>query len=97
MERGEEFSFKVRFWGQSARYVRETQFHPSQRITTGNGQLALGNGQGEDDVVIFAAKACGMKAVSRWVLSFGCEAEVLEPEELRELVRGELRRGVERY
>ena len=86
MELGEEFEFKVRFWGDSARFVKETQFHPHQTIESNL-----------DESVIFAARACGMKPVARWILAFGGEAEVLEPLELRELVVKELRAGSERY
>lgn len=86
MERGAEFGFQVRFWGEAARYVRETLFHPSQQV--------VGEGAG---VVLFTAKACGLKSVARWVLSFGGEAEVIEPKELRELAQEELRKGLERY
>jgi predicted DNA-binding transcriptional regulator YafY len=35
--------------------------------------------------------------VRSWVLSFGAGAEVLEPEPLREEVRAELARALERY
>jgi predicted DNA-binding transcriptional regulator YafY len=76
MERGEEFSFTVRFYGDGARFVRETKFHSSQQIIEEDG-----------GTIIFTAKACGLKAVTRWLLSFGGEAEVLEPEELKTSVR----------
>lgn len=86
MERGEEFSFKVRFYGDGARYVRETKFHPSQEIAEEDG-----------GTIIFSARVCGFKAVTRWVLSFGDDAEVLEPEKLREKVIEELKRAREKY
>jgi predicted DNA-binding transcriptional regulator YafY len=86
MERGEEFSFSVRFYGDGARFVRETKFHFSQQIVEENGE-----------VIIFTAKACGLKAVTRWLLSFGGEAEVLEPEQLRKAVREQLKLANETY
>lgn len=86
MERGEEFTFKIRFSGDGARYVRETRFHQSQRIT-----------EEDDGTVIFTARACGLKAVTRWALSFGREAEVLEPEALRARVAEELSSTMGRY
>lgn len=76
MERGEEFCFSVRFYGDAARFVRETKFHPSQEILEEDGRT-----------IIFTAKACGLKAITRWLLSFGGEAEVLEPEELKTSIR----------
>lgn len=86
MERGAEFDFRVQLWGNAARFARETRFHPSQVIDeTGDGSLIL------------TAKACGLKSVTRWVLQFGGEAEVIEPVELREMVAGEVREMVKRY
>jgi predicted DNA-binding transcriptional regulator YafY len=86
MELGPEYQFQVRFWGDSARFVRETQFHPSQEVREETG-----------GAVLFTAKACGLRPVARWVLSFGGEAEVLEPAELREMVAEAFRAGAGRY
>jgi predicted DNA-binding transcriptional regulator YafY len=86
MELGPEYQFQVRFWGDSARFVRETQFHPSQKVLEEAG-----------DAVLFTAQACGLRPVARWVLSFGGEAEVLEPVELREMVAEAFRAGAGRY
>lgn|SRR5690554_6776741 len=86
MERGEEFSFQVRFTGNSARYVRETQFHPSQKIT-----------ENKDGSILFSAKASGLRSILRWVLSFGSEAEILAPPDFRRMVAGELAEWVKRY
>ncbi|HOQ38529.1 MAG TPA: WYL domain-containing protein, partial [Acetivibrio sp.] len=78
--------FKAPFWGDSARFVRETQFHPDQVIE-----------DGPEDTVVFTAKAYGLKSVCRWVLSFGGEAEVLEPRPLRDMVAEEIRKAGGRY
>ena len=86
MEMGKEYLFKVRFWGDSARFVRETQFHPDQVIE-----------DGPEDTVVFTAKAYGLKSVCRWGLSFGGEAEVLEPRPLRDMVSEEIRKAGGRY
>ena len=86
MELGPEYQFQVRFWGDSARFVRGTQFHPSQEVQEETG-----------GAVLFAAKARGLRPVARWVLSFGGEAEVLEPAELREMVAEAFRAGAGRY
>jgi len=86
MERGEEFSFSVRFYGDAARFVRETKFHPSQEIIEEDGRT-----------IIFTAKACGLKAITRWLLSFGGEAEVLEPEEFKASVRRQAMSILERF
>jgi predicted DNA-binding transcriptional regulator YafY len=86
IELGEEYIFKVRFYGESARFVRETRFHPHQQVE-----------EGPENSVIFTARACGLRPVCRWVLSFGGEAEVLEPEELREMVVEELQKAIKKY
>lgn len=86
MERGEEFPFKVRFFFRSARFVRETNFHPSQEITEEPG-----------GTVIFTAKACSLRSILRWILTFGDEAEVLEPPELRTMVVKTMAAGLKRY
>jgi predicted DNA-binding transcriptional regulator YafY len=94
MERGQEFGFTVRFSGDAARYVQETQFHPSQQVQAlGERQQAIG----DNDEVIFTAKACGLKSVARWILAFGSEAEVLEPIELRELVIKQIQVALQKY
>jgi len=86
MERGEEFSFSIRFFSRSARFVRETNFHPSQEIIEEPG-----------GTVIFTAKACSLRSILRWILTFGDEAEVLEPPELRAMVTKTMTAGLERY
>lgn len=86
MERGEEFCFKVRFFGEAARFIRETTFHPSQTITEEPG-----------GTIIFTARAGGMRSVLRWVLSFGDKAEVLEPQTLRYMMAEVMAAGVKRY
>lgn len=85
MERGREYVFTIRFTGDAARYVRETQFHPSQQLRPEHG------------AVLFSARACGLKSVTRWILQFGGEAEVLEPEELRDSVRQQLQKALQNY
>lgn len=75
MERGQEFTFKLRFFGESVRFVKETIFHSSQKIM-----------EEPDGSLIFTARASGQRSVIRWILSFGDEVEVLEPVELRNIV-----------
>lgn len=86
MERGEEFSFKVRFFGEAVRFIRETKFHSSQKIK-----------EEEGGSIIFLARASGLRSVIRWILSFGDEAEVIEPPELRKMVAKEMLVGARRY
>lgn len=85
MERGEEYTFRLRFWSNAARYIRETQFHPSQEIQ-----------EEKDSTILFTAQACGLKSIARWVLQFGSEVEVLEPVELREMVVKQLQTALQK-
>jgi predicted DNA-binding transcriptional regulator YafY len=106
MERGQEFTFTVRFKGEAARYVQETHFHPSQALTPDPSPVKNGRGENSntrdtrstgDEAIIFTARACGIKSVARWVLQFGKDAEVLEPIELREYVVDQIQGAVKEY
>ncbi len=37
----------------------------------------------DDETIIFKATVNGRREISRWILGYGSEVEVLEPEELR--------------
>jgi proteasome accessory factor B len=66
---------KVRFSPTVAHYVQEGRWHPSQKLSrqTDGSQVA------EFDLST-------TEKTKRWILSFGREAEVLDPEEVREAV-----------
>lgn len=66
----------VRFRADQAPYVRERLWHPSQQLR----ELADGG-------VELTLRAGGMFEISRWILSWGDAAQVLEPPELREHIR----------
>ena len=70
----------VRFAADQAPYVRERIWHPSQKLE-----------ELPDGRVVLRLRAGGFFEIRSWVLSFGAAAEVLEPEELREAVRAEMR------
>ena len=70
----------VRFTEEQAPYIWERTWHPSQRLE-----------ELEDGRVVLRLRAGGFYEIKSWVLSFGAAAEVLEPEELREAVREEMR------
>ena len=70
----------VRFTEEQAPYIRERIWHPSQELE-----------ELEDGRVVLRLRAGGFYEIKSWVLSFGAAAEVLEPEELRETVREEMR------
>jgi len=63
---------KVRFSPTVARYVEESTWHASQELT---GQ--------KDGSVIAEFNLNNTQEIKRWILSFGRNAQVLEPEQLR--------------
>lgn len=77
----ERLAVRVRFTGWAARVVAERQWHPSQVITP----------VGEDGSEIeFRAELAGLEEITRWVLSHGRHARVLEPEALRRRIEAEI-------
>jgi proteasome accessory factor B len=74
-----EVHVKIRFAPTVARYVQESAWHASQKLT-----------KEKDGSLLAEFDLDGTEEIMRWVLSFGRHAEVLEPEELRHAVREEL-------
>jgi len=77
---------RLRFEGGARSYVEERTWHPSQelvRLPDGRLELAMQVGGGSE--------------LRSWILSFGPEAEVLEPASLRAEVVRELERALARY
>ncbi len=77
---------RIRFHERRAEFVAERTWHPSQRLERrpdGSLELVMEVGTGEE--------------TRQWVLGFGADAEVLEPESLRADVRRELARALVRY
>ena len=62
----------VRFRASALDRVTENLWHPTQRITYGQGGSML-----------FQVDAEGLDAIAGWILSFGDVAEVVAPIELR--------------
>jgi len=81
-----EVHVKVRFAPEVARYVQESKWHPSQRLSPQ-----------PDGSLVAEFDLDGTEEIKRWVLSFGRYAEVVEPEELREEMVYELRGIIQRY
>lgn len=77
---------RVRFSPAAARYVRESTWHTSQRLY-----------EQSDSGVIAEFTLSATEEIKAWVLSFGKEAEILAPAELREGVAKELERMVSKY
>jgi predicted DNA-binding transcriptional regulator YafY len=82
----ELYTVKVRISPGWARWVGEKIWHESQKITKlANGGLEI------------TFRVAGLDEVKRWILSFGPECQVLEPEKLRKLVQQELHRNLAQY
>jgi predicted DNA-binding transcriptional regulator YafY len=76
---------RILFDPRWADWVAERTWHPTQKLERRGRSLEL------------TMEVGGAAEVRSWVLSFGAGAEVLEPEPLREEVRAELARALERY
>ena len=64
---------KIRFSAEQARYIQERSWAKNQKITKrGDGSIVL------------TMETSGWWDVKKWVLSFGSDAEVLEPKEMRD-------------
>ena len=83
--KGPPATVRVFFTDKVARYVTRRQWHPSQTVKKVPGGIELE----------LAVK--GTVELGSWVLSFGDQAEVRAPAELRAAVRAELQRAFSRY
>jgi predicted DNA-binding transcriptional regulator YafY len=70
---------KVRFTKRIAPYIRESLWHGSQRLTPL-----------PDGALLYEVRVSYPKEVAWWAMSWGSEAEVLEPPELRAYVAEEV-------
>ena len=70
---------KIRFSPEIARYIEEREWHPSQKTK-----------KQKDGSLLLELTVGGTLEIKRWVLSFGPQAEVLEPEALVEEIRAAL-------
>ncbi len=76
----------VRFSADQAPYVREREWHPTQRIR-----------DLRDGGVELTFRAGGAFEIVRWILGWGDAAEVVRPLRLRKEVRRALQTAVARY
>lgn len=79
----EPFEVRIRFTGWAARVVEERHWHATQQIST----LARDGSEIE-----FRARLSGIEEITRWVLSWGSNAKVFGPPELRKRVKDELKK-----
>ncbi len=81
-----QYNVKIWFSPDAAPFIRERDWHPSQKIK-----------ENKDGSLVVSLRVSHLLGIRQWVLSWGGEAEVLTPKELRQDVKGELRRAAERY
>lgn len=70
---GERISVTILFKGSAAKVVLSEQHHPDEQVE-----------KVKDGNVRYKITTRGLEEIQRWILTFGDEAEVVEPEELRE-------------
>jgi proteasome accessory factor B len=75
---GQPTHVKVLFTPNAAGYVREKVWHSSQKIS-----------ERKDGSVILEVDVAGIKEIKHWILRWGSQAQVLEPDSLREEIRSE--------
>ena len=75
-------SHQVAIWFDSstAPFLRERTWHMSQQIT-----------EQDDGSMTLHLKVTGLKEIKRWVMGYGKGAKVLEPQELVDLVKDEIK------
>ena len=81
-----EVRVKVRFLPAVARYVEESTWHPSQKLT-----------RQQDGSVIADFTVDGTEELKRWIMGFGKHATVLDPAALRQEVVSELGEWMRAY
>lgn len=83
---GDPIDIRIRFSADQARYIKERKWSKTQKIE-----------EQDDGSVILSMETSGWWDVKKWVLSYGPDAEVLEPEEMRKEIVDDLKNACERY
>jgi predicted DNA-binding transcriptional regulator YafY len=73
MFHGDPVRVVARFAPRVAQMVTESRYHPTQVVRAE-----------PDGSVLFSAEVAGIEEIGRWLLRFGGDVEVLDPDELRE-------------
>jgi proteasome accessory factor B len=76
----------IAFTPYQSQWIREHRWHPTQNIR-----------EHEDGSLTLTLEVGALDAVKRWVMQYGAQAEVLEPQELRQMVMQEIREMKEVY
>lgn len=82
----EKIQLRIVFEGQAARYVKEYEHHKADKLT-----------DLDDGKVLFEKNTTYTPDIVQWVLRFGADAEVLEPEDLKFEITWEVQRMARKY
>lgn len=82
----EEMEVRVKFTGRAARFVPEYHWSDRQEVEE------IG-----ENKIIFKVKTSSREEIKKWILGYGAEAEVLQPENLREEMQQEIEKMLENY
>ncbi|MFC4769544.1 helix-turn-helix transcriptional regulator [Effusibacillus consociatus] len=86
-ERGDRvYEITLRFSARQAPYIRERIWHASQKVyDQPNGEIVM------------HFQASGLNSIKRWIMQYGSEVEVVGPQELREEIKFEIKKMMEKY
>ena len=84
--RGKPHRVRIWFSPHVAEFIRSAHWHPGQRISTQ-----------KDGSIIFEATVSGLEDIKFWVMKWGANAVVLEPEFLRNDIIRELKEMLDNY
>lgn len=82
----DSFHIEILFHKKHAPYIKERQWHPSQKIQ-----------ENEDGSIVLSMTTSHLFDVKQWILSWGYGAKVLKPEILQDEIRDELKMSFEQY
>jgi len=83
---GDIYHVVLKFSPYQARWIKERQWHKTQKLT-----------EFEDGSLILEMDVKGLDEVKRWVLQYGAEVEVMEPDVLRNRIKEEIEKMKKLY
>jgi len=84
--RGENVRVKVWFSPKVAGYIREKNWHATQKLS-----------RLENDALLFEAEVAGTEEIKHWIMQWGSQAVVLSPDTLRTEIQTEAAALLQRY
>ncbi|MFC1671322.1 helix-turn-helix transcriptional regulator [Spirochaetota bacterium] len=86
MTDADEYTVKVQMSPSQAPYVRERTWHPDQEIK-----------ENDDGSLVISFRTNSLLEVKRWILSWGSEAKVIEPQFLVDEIKKDLQKTISNY